>query len=299
MTTNEKSVAKREEMQASILSEIKEMQKESRVYFPKKFSPENALKTAFIMLEDMTYKNQGRHLKPLETCEPTSIRRSITDMMIQGLSVAKTQGYFIVRNGKLCFDRSYFGTVAIVKRIPAVIDVFAQPVYKDDVFEFEIQQGRKIIKEHKQNLDSIEEGTIRACYSTIIYKDKEGNVKEYSEVMTFAQIQQSWEKSKNQSKTIHKEQPEEMSKRTVIARGCKMFINTTDDSNLDISDDVIGAFNRTGGREDIEPKDDANSGDVIDMTEEPEKTTEVVDEEGNIVKIGKAEEEIEEMSFPD
>jgi recombination protein RecT len=59
--------------------------------------------------------------------------------------------------------------------------------------------------------------------------------------MTFKQIQRAWNQGpmKGDSKA-HKNFTEEMSKKSVLNRGCKIFINTSDDSDL-----LIESINRT------------------------------------------------------
>lgn len=249
------------EISESVLNEVLEMEKKARVSFPKNYNPENALKASFLVLERVVDINKR---PALEVCSAVSIKKALFDMLIQGLSVAKSQGYFIVKGGQLCFDRSYFGTVAITKRIKGVVDVFAQAIFKGDEFSFDIEKARKINIKHKQTLETMSTNDIVGAYCTIIYIDNQNEKKEFSEVMSISQIKTSWEKSKSKERKVHNDTPDEMAKRTVIARGCKMFVNTTDDSDLEISDEVIGAFNRTDGREDHDEKENANGEEIID-----------------------------------
>lgn len=72
----------------------------------------------------------------------------------------------------------------------------------------------------------------------------------FIEIMTWAQIQQSWAKSRSKAQTVHKEFPDQMAKRTVINRACKMFFNTSGDS-----DHLIEAFNATGDRIEVDARD--------------------------------------------
>ena len=258
----EKAVVKVKDIQNEVLTKVKKMEENREIYFPKNYSPENALKSAFLVLQQTKDK---AHRPALSICTRESVANALLDMVVQGLSPSKNQVYFIVRGSELCADRSYFGTVAMVKRLKGVLDCFAQPVYKNDEFEFEIIEARKVVTKHTQTLESIEEGTIRACYATILYKDADGTAKEYSDIMTMRQVEKSWEKSKSTQKTVHKDYPSEMARRTVLNRCCKMFINSSDDEALDM---MIHSFNRTDGREETDEKDLANSGDVIDVTED-------------------------------
>lgn len=239
----------------SVLDDVKKMEKNLQVSFPKNFNPENALKASFLVLE----KKEN-----LTNFSSESVKKALFDMLIQGLSVAKSQGYFIGYGKDMTFNRSYFGTVAITKRIKGVVDVFAQAIFEGDKFSFRTEKARKVDIVHEQTLETISNGVVIGAYCTIIYEDKNGKEKESSEVMSMSQIEQSWKKSKSTQKQIHKDTPDEMAKRTVLARGCKIFVNTTDDSDLEISDEVIGAFNRTDGREDHDEKENANGEEIID-----------------------------------
>src|SRR5699024_11332254 len=66
------------------------------------------------------------HRPALEVCSHDSIVKSLLDMTLQGLSPAKDQCYFIVYGNELQMQRSYFGTVAAVKRLDGVKKVRAE-----------------------------------------------------------------------------------------------------------------------------------------------------------------------------
>lgn len=216
-----------------VASRIKEFQEKGEIHFPPNYSPENAMKSAWLQLQEIKDKNS----KPaLEVCTRDSIANALLDMVVQGLSPAKKQGYFIVYGNNLSFMRSYFGTMAVTKRLNGVEDIFAQVIYEGDDFEFTIQRGTKKIVKHSQKLENIDINKIVGAYCTIIY----GDGKEFTEIMTKKQIDQAWSKTKMKSNSVHREFPEEMAKRTVINRTCKLFANTSDDSDL-----LIESFNRS------------------------------------------------------
>lgn len=216
-----------------VASRIKEFQEKGEIHFPPNYSPENAMKSAWLQLQEIKDKNS----KPaLEVCTRDSIANALLDMVVQGLSPAKKQGYFIVYGNNLSFMRSYFGTMAVTKRLNGVEDIFAQVIYEGDDFEFTIQKGTKKIVKHSQKLENIDINKIVGAYCTIIY----GDGKEFTEIMTKKQIDQAWSKTKMKSNSVHREFPEEMAKRTVINRTCKLFANTSDDSDL-----LIESFNRS------------------------------------------------------
>ena len=51
-------------------------------------------------------------------------------MVTQGLSPAKTQCYFIPYGNTVKLNRSYFGTMKVVKQLPEVKDIYAQIILK-------------------------------------------------------------------------------------------------------------------------------------------------------------------------
>src|SRR5699024_7740205 len=96
---------------------------------PPNYSASNALKSAFFTLQEVKDRND----KPaLEVCTRESIANSLLDMVVQGLSPAKTQCYFIVYGQQLQMMRSYFGTQAVLKRLNNVDNIWANVIYQDD-----------------------------------------------------------------------------------------------------------------------------------------------------------------------
>ena len=207
----------------TVLSRIKAMETDQGLQVPPNYSVTNALKSAWLTI----LKTVDMNKRPaLDVCTKESVANSLLDMVIQGLTPAKTQCYFIVYGNQLTMMRSYFGTASVLKRLTGVDDVFAQVIYADDEFEYEIRNGYKVITKHNQKMANIDNSKIVGAYA-VISKNGFG----FAEVMTKAQIDVSWSKRKN-SGQVQKEFPEEMSKRTVINRHAKMFMNTSDDSDL-------------------------------------------------------------------
>lgn len=223
---------------------IKEYQTEGSLHFPDNYSPQNAMKAAWLVLQD-TKSREDKFA--LDVCERNSIVYSLFDMVCQGLSVAKKQGYFIVRGSKLTFMRSYFGTLHVTKRLKGVKDVVSQVIYEGDIFEYSIDGGIKKIIKHEQSIDNINPEKIKGAYCTIIKEDGSS----YTEIMNMAQIKVSWAKTSMKDNKVQKEFADQMALRTVINRACKFFANTSDDSDL-----LINAMNKTD--QDEEPERDPN-----------------------------------------
>ena len=209
-----------------VMARVRDFQKNSEIHFPAKYSPDNALKAAWLMIQETVDKDKKL---ALSVCTQVSVANAMLSMAIQGLNPIKKQCYFIVYGNKLTLFRSYFGEMAVTKSMPGVKEVFAEIVYKKDEFEYEMRRGKKRIVKHNQKLENVNLKEITAAYCIIEMNDGE----EITEIMTWEQIQTSWLKSQSKGNGMpHKEQPDEMAKRTIIRRACKAFINSSDDSNL-------------------------------------------------------------------
>lgn len=240
---------------------------------PPNYSASNALKSAFFRLQQV----QDRQKRPaLEVCTRESIANSLLDMVVQGLSPAKTQCYFIVYGTELQMSRSYFGTQAVLKRLTNVKDIWANVIYQDDVFDYEIDRGREKLVKHETAFENRDK-QILGAYAVIQTADDE----ELLTVMTRKEFEASWSQSKT-GQAVHKKFPQEMAKRTVINRAAKAFINTSDDSDL-----LVDAINRTtdneyeNERKDITPVEEAQkeieekaNSEVIDIEPEPQPVPE-------------------------
>lgn len=210
-----------------ILNKVNAFQQNKSIKLPDNYSAENALKSAWLMLQDVEDKD---HRKALEICTQKSVANALFEMVIQGLNPVKKQCYFIVRGKDLCMDRSYAGTIAVAKRDAGVIDVVGHAIYEKDEFAFELdtETGFKRITKHVQTLNSIDSPVIGA-YAIVTMADKSMR----AEIMTIAQIRQAWNQgSMKGNSPAHKNFTDEMAKRTVINRACKVPINSSDDAAL-------------------------------------------------------------------
>lgn len=207
---------------------VQEFVSRGELHLPPNYSVENAMKSAWLILQGTVDKDK----KPvLQVCTRDSIANALLDMAVQGLNPAKKQGYFIAYGKQLVFQRSYFGTMAVTKRVAGAKDIFAEVVYKGDEFEYSIERGNKVITKHVQRIENVDSSNIVAAYCTIFFDDG----RQFTDVMTWAEIQKAWSKSKmNPEKegSTHKEFPQEMARRTVINRACKRYLNSSDDSSL-------------------------------------------------------------------
>ena len=262
------------------------MQLSNEIHFPDNYSPENALKSAWLAIQEAKDKDK----KPaLEVCTKASVYNSLMDMLVQGLTPAKKQVYFLVYGGQLVCQRSYFGSEALAKRVdPDISEIVAEPVYEGDEFEFEIVRGKKQVVKHKQTIESINSKKVKAGYCMVIGHN--GDVKK-TEIMTFDEIKKAWAKSKMNPigqdgkvkiGSTHDEFMAEMVRKTVINRTCKPIFNSSDDKYLRMAavrSEIVEAEEEAQAEIDA----NANAGPVIDIEPEPEK--EPVPDEKEVAKV--------------
>ena len=138
---------KQNSMVTQVAERITEMRQQGQINLPENYSAVNALQAAFFTLTATDFANKT----PLiEKVTPDSVAFALQDMAIQGLSVAKKQGYFINYNGKLQFQRSYHGTQAVLRRLTNVKDMWANVIWKGEEFEVEYnERGQLAFKGHK------------------------------------------------------------------------------------------------------------------------------------------------------
>jgi recombination protein RecT len=221
----------------NVMAKIDTLKKDTGIVLPKNYSAANAINSAWLKLQDVKDKEK----KPaLEVCSKNSIVETLYNMVLQGLSPAKDQCYFIVFGGKLQLMKSYLGNIAATKRLKGVADVVANVIYQGDEFKYAIDpiDGRMKILKHEQEFDNIDDDKVRGAYAIVILED--GN--NFIELMTLKQIQQAWAMSRTYSPNskTHNDFKGEMCKKTVINRACKHFTKTSDDS-----DAIVEVINTT------------------------------------------------------
>lgn len=241
-----------------VLDRINQMQNTQNLSLPKNYNASNALNAAFLELQKVQDRN---HRPALEVCSRDSVVKSLLDMTLQGLSPAKDQCYFIVYGNELQMQRSYFGTVAAVKRLDGVQKVRAEVVHQDDQFEIGSNDDMElVVKKFVPKFENQDKPIIGAF---AIIKTDEGT--DYT-VMTKQEIDQAWSQTRQKNNRVQRDFSQEMAKRTVLNRAAKMFINTSDDSDL-----LTGAINDTTSNEyDDEPRD-------VTPTQDEETTQQLLD----------------------
>ena len=164
-----------------IFNQIEILQKEQGLILPANYNVANALKSAYLNLA----------ANDLLKTDQTSLAQALLDMVIQGLTPAKRQCYFINYNNNVNMMRSYFGDKAVCINAGIVQDIQANVIYQDDEVDVSYVNDRLTVN-HKTSWDNFGKPIIGA-YAWAILPD---GTKIY-DIMTIDRIKKSWEMSKN------------------------------------------------------------------------------------------------------
>lgn len=240
------------EKQASLIASeatdwlLKDIDK-GKISCPAGYDLGSEIATAMLKIAQTVDRNQ----KPaLTVCTKASVILAMRDMAIQGLSMVRNQCYPIVYGNKLQIQRSYFGTLVVFERMFPDFKVTANCLYEGDKYSYMIDEFGDF--PYITNVESSLENRnkpIVAVYGSIVSKSKRERV--FGCVMTKAEIDKSW--SKARTKNVQQDFPQEMAKRTLINRMCKLYVNSSA-----VTDGLlVEAFNRTTQNEydEEEPRD--------------------------------------------
>ncbi|MFL0198318.1 recombinase RecT [Clostridium sp. WILCCON 0269] len=276
----------KEEALNQITEKIGELRKNNDIMFPTNYSVANALNNAWLQLQEVKDKSDKL---ALEVCTKNSIIGSLYDMCLQGLTPAKKQCYFVVYGNQLQLMRSYMGTVAVTKRLKGIKDIKSYCIYEGDEFEqtYDLDTATLKISKFNPKFENIDINKIKGAFAVVIGEN--GPI--HTEVMNINQIKKAWGQGiayKSGKSTAHNNFTDEMAKKTVVNRACKMYANTSDDSDL-----LVEAFNNTDKTYDEESmvgnveyevkeeiKDRANKKSIdIKVSEEKTEKQKVIDVE--------------------
>lgn len=241
------------ELVVSVQNEINNMQKNNGLQLPKGYSVGNALNSAWLILSD---DSQGPSM--LQKCDPKSVSKALLNMAIQGLSPAKNQCYFIPYGRQCTLQRSYFGSITVLKQLSSVKDIKAQVIFKDDEFEIGADDDMNlVVKKYAPKFENRDKPIVGA----FAYVRQQDDSRIWT-VMTKKEIDASWSQAK--TKNVQNKFGQEMAQRTIINRAAKMYINSSNDNDL-----FVGAINDT-----TENESDYDDIDAKDVT--PKKVTDLI-----------------------
>lgn len=216
---------------ASVMKKIATLEGNGGLTIPKNYSAGNQINLALLALSEM----KGKDGQPvLSKVTPASVASALLKMCIQGLSLDKAQCYFIPYGNELQFQQSYHGRITLAKRLGGAGEPQAQVIYEGDEFEYEInpKTGKKVVTKHVQKLQNIDNAKIVGAWCLIPY-DGRPDLEPKVEVMTMAEIRTSWMQSATKGQSgAHRNFTQEMVKKTIISRACKLFLSTSDDAGI-------------------------------------------------------------------
>lgn len=225
---------------------------ESGATLPAGYDPSRAVWEAYLSLQDVKDKNGN---PALNVAKESSIARSLTQMILKGLSPGKNHCAFVCYGDELQLLEQYEGKIARASRESNLSNVTANLVYEGDEFDYEYdtESGELIINKHKSALSNISSDNIVACYCVLEFLDK----RTHRELMTFEDIRQSWKQGSGKESPAHTKFPGEMAKKTVISRALKFYIDGLSDIQVLQSEEKAET-----GRDEIDPPE-APPGDNI------------------------------------
>lgn len=255
----------------ALSSQLVEKQKYG-LTFPEDYNPTNALMGAYLKLKETMDKN-GKCV--LDTCSQASIANCLMEMVTKGLNMQKAQCYPVAYGGKLQCQISYHGWKTMAHRC-GVKTIDSECIYEGDVFQYHLENGRKILDKHEQDFMNIDTDKIKGAYCVITLTDGS----RYIEVMNINQIKTAWKKGfgyKENSGT-HKDFTDMMAKKTVTSRACRQIVQQYGDStvvdsiekddnreNVDIiAEDVAYEINQNANSEEFQVGDDVEDGNAGD-----------------------------------
>jgi recombination protein RecT len=280
MTENSLALIKKDVVDV-VQGKVQEFISNKELILPENYSAENAMKSAWLMLQSIKDKN-GKAV--LVSCSKDTVANALLDMVVQGLNPAKKQCYFIAYGGKLELSVSYFGTIVSAKNVDRRIGQLTyQAIKEGDTIEVGLdEKGVRHILKHEQPFENLDNAVI-GSYCNIY--NKEGELM-HCEIMTIKMLKQVWQQGKFTDKMnpidtkgnikesmVHGKFTDQMAIKSVVNRGLKYFINTSDDSGI-----IADAYNRTLGNE-FEDKDFAKVETVekekrtISLDDAPKETT--------------------------
>jgi len=123
----------KKDITAQVLAKVTTFSEAGELKLPKDYSPENALKSAYIKLTE----NPDGKGALIDKCDKTSIAEALLKMVVYGLTPQKNQVYFIPYGNKLNCNISYMGNIATAKRYnPNISDIKARAITKGEEFVF-------------------------------------------------------------------------------------------------------------------------------------------------------------------
>lgn len=207
----------------AVMKQVEELQQTGGLVLPKDYNVGNALKSAWIYLQTIETRTKQ---KAIDVCTKLSICNCLLEMVIRGQH-PKKHCYFIACGNSLEYWERYTGKLLRAKRDTNIQDVVAQVIYEGDNFVYGVDKnGYYQLIKHETAIENINPEKIKAAYAVVIYKDGSKHL----EVMTMDQIRKSWQQGAARGASgAHQNFTDQMCKKTVIARACKIELDSATD----------------------------------------------------------------------
>ena len=226
------AVAKTQESVADmVLQRVTTMENGGELTLPEGYHVGNALKSAWLYLQSVRDK-AGRPVT--ESCTKNSIANCLLEMVIRGEHPMR-HCYFIPTGNQLSFFEKYTGKLMRAKRDTEIADVSAQVVYKGDEFTYTVDEnGRYQLVSHKTSIQNMTPANVVAAYAVVVNRDGTRHL----EVMTIDMIRAAWGQGAAKGNSMaHRGFTDQMAKKSVIARACKVALESTSDGYSAPSDE--------------------------------------------------------------
>lgn len=207
----------------AVMKQVEELQQTGGLVLPKDYNVNNALKSAWIYIQTIETRTKQ---KAIDVCTKLSICNCLLEMVIRGQH-PKKHCYFIPCGNSLEYWERYTGKVLRAKRDTKIQDVVAQIVYEGDKFVYTVDEnGYYQLVSHETAIENINPDKIKAAYAVVIFKDGSKHL----EIMTIDQIRKSWQQGAARGTSgAHQNFTDQMCKKTVIARACKIELDSATD----------------------------------------------------------------------
>lgn len=207
----------------AVMKQVEELQQTGGLVLPKDYNVGNALKSAWIYLQTIETRTKQ---KAIDVCTKLSICNCLLEMVIRGQH-PKKHCYFIACGNSLEYWERYTGKLLRAKRDTNIQDVVAQVIYEGDNFVYGVDKnGYYQLIKHETAIENINPEKIKAAYAVVIYKDGSKHL----EIMTIDQIRKSWQQGAARGTSgAHQNFTDQMCKKTVIARACKIELDSATD----------------------------------------------------------------------
>ncbi len=224
---------KQEDVSTQVLDRVSEMEQAGALVLPKGYHAGNALKSAWLYLQTIEDRS---HNKAIDTCTKASIANVLLEMVIRGEHPMK-HCYFIPYGNQLTFMEKYTGKYMRAKRDTEIAEVNANVIREGEEFVYTVdKKGVLQLVSHKPTFQSMSKPIVGA-YAVVVNKDGSTRL----EVMTMDMIQKAWNQGgfgdKDRQTGAHKNFTDQMCKKTVIARACKVALESSSDRDEDESNE--------------------------------------------------------------